>query len=122
MPLVEERPTREARREPTAERRRSPRARLETWVEISTGRRRQRGVARDVSVGGLGVERVGPDLEPGQRLVAEFPLPGIGLPVELEGVVVWCGPPGEGAGIRFVDVDAGLAELLALHASGGLGD
>lgn len=73
-------------------------------------------------MGGLGVAGGGPALEPGQRLVAEFPLPGIGLPVELEGVVVWCRPPGGGAGIRFVDVDGGLAELLARHASGALED
>lgn len=108
-------------RAPLWERRRSPRARLEGWVELSADGNRQRGALRDVSVDGLGVARVDRALAPGQRLLAEFPLPGIGLPVELEGVVVWGGPPGGPAGIRFLGMDPGLAELLSRHASGGLG-
>jgi len=107
---------------PLRERRRSPRAALDAWVELSGEGCRQRGATRDVSVEGLGIARVDRALVPGQRLLAEFPLPGIGLPVELEGVVVWCGPPGGPAGIRFLGMDPGLAELLSRHASGGLGD
>lgn len=105
------------------DRRRTPRAPLQTWVEITTESGRRRGSVENLSMGGLGIARRGQlRLEPGQRVLSEFPLPGIGLPVELEAVVVWSDAQGGRAGLRFVEVDPGLAELVARYASGALGD
>jgi len=53
-------------------------------------------------------------------LVSEFALPGISLPLELEGRLVWADPRSGRAGVRFEAVDPGLAELLSNFVAGRL--
>lgn len=100
------------------ERRKAARADLNTWVEIASANGRTRASTCDVSAEGLGLTGVAP--EAGASLVAEFPLPGIGLPLELTGQVVWSDSSGSRAGLYFDDVDPGLREILASYVSGRL--
>lgn len=104
------------------ERRKEHRAHLSGWVELSTDgrRRRRRATTEDVSVEGLGIRLDGDPLAPGSRTVAEFPLPGIGLPLELYAEVVWVDR--NRAGLRFRDVDPGLRELVESFVSGKLAE
>jgi hypothetical protein len=102
------------------EQRSRTRASFRSWVEITAEGRRQRAFTVDLSTGGLGVSLRAP-LQPGSRVVAEFPLPGIELPLELASRVVWCDPRTQRAGLYFLDVDPGLAELLESHVTGRLG-
>lgn len=100
------------------ERRKAPRAGLDAWVEIASANGRVRASTFDVSADGLGLTGVAPHV--GASLVAEFPLPGIGLPLELPGQVVWSDATGSRAGLLFQDVDPGLREILASYVSGRL--
>jgi hypothetical protein len=103
------------------ERRKEQRALLSGWVELSVdGRRRHRASTEDVSVDGLGVLLDGDPLVAGSRATAEFPLPGIGLPLELSAEVVWV--DSDRAGLRFRDVDPGLRELMASFVAGKLAE
>ena len=96
------------------------RARFEGWVELWIGGSRRRAAARDLSAEGMGLSLSGP-LPPRQSAVtSEFALPGIILPLALEGIVVWTNPVASRIGIRFVEVDPGLAELLANYVAGRL--
>jgi hypothetical protein len=104
-----------------AERRRQPRAAFTAWVELSIGSARRRAEASDLSIGGLGLSLLSGRLAPDTRIVSEFPLPGIGLPLELDGEVAWFDPAGARGGLRFVDLDPGLEELLASFVAGRLG-
>ncbi len=101
------------------ERRKSGRAELDSWVEIDADGVRSRATVSDVSTGGLGIALHGSALAPGTALVAEFPLPGIGLPLELRACVVWAHD--RHVGLRFESVDPGLRELLASYVDGRLG-
>jgi hypothetical protein len=101
------------------ERRRAPRADLDAWVEIASAGGRVRASTFDVSADGLGLTGVAPQI--GAALLAEFPLPGIGLPLELAGQVVWSDESRSRAGMLFEDVDPGLREILASYVSGRLG-
>lgn len=100
------------------ERRKAPRADLDAWVEIASAKGRVRASTFDVSADGLGLKGVAPQV--GASLLAEFPLPGIGLPLELAGQVVWSDASGSRAGLLFQDVDPGLREILASYVSGRL--
>ncbi len=96
------------------------RARFESWVELQAGGTWRRAAGRDLSVRGMGLALSGPLPERESAVVSEFPLPGIALPLALEGVVVWVNPLASRIGIRFLQVDPGLAELLHSYVSGRL--
>lgn len=100
------------------ERRKAPRAQLDAWVEIASETGRVRAATSDVSADGLGLSDVTPRV--GEELRAEFPLPGIGLPLELHGRVVWADDVGRRAGLLFEEVDPGLREILSSYVSGKL--
>jgi hypothetical protein len=97
-------------------RREKPRTPFEGWVEISAEGQRRLATARDLSPAGIGIELPGAPLSPAAALVCEFALPGISLPLALDGHVAWVA--GSRLGVRFDDVDPGLAELLENHVAG----
>jgi c-di-GMP-binding flagellar brake protein YcgR len=88
------------------------------WVEVTTSRQRSRGTANDLSVGGVGVLMPAPLPAATTAVTSEFALPGISLPLALEGVVAWSDPGRGRFGVRFERVDPGLAELLASYVAG----
>ena len=94
------------------------RAPFESWVELRLPGARRRAEARDLSVQGIGLALSGPLPAVADAVVSEFALPGITLPLALEGVVVWADPAGSRIGVRFREVDPGLAELLGNFVSG----
>ena len=101
------------------EARRRTRAAYRGWVELKVGRDRLRAEGCDLSVDGIGVELSGaPAVD--ARLVSEFMLPGIALPLELRGRLVWRDEDAGRAGVRFEAVDPGLAELISNFVSGRL--
>jgi hypothetical protein len=102
--------------------RRAERRTFSAWVELSDGPERRRAKATDLSVGGMGISLHGAPLAPQTLVTSEFPLPGIGLPLELHAEVAWFDPRAERGGLRFVDVDPGLAELLGRFVDGRLAD
>ncbi len=97
-------------------RRANPRTPFEGWVEISADGQRRLATARDLSPAGIGIELPGAPLELAAALACEFALPGISLPLALDGHVAWVA--GSRLGVHFDDVDPGLAELLANHVAG----
>lgn len=106
----------------TPERRGGPRSAFDGWVEITSKDGRRRGTAVDLSVDGIGVRGVeGAFVEHGV-VRSEFRLPGIGLPLELRGEVRWTRAGGARAGLRFVDPDPGLRELIESFCAGRLVD
>jgi hypothetical protein len=68
----------------------------------------------------MGLSLPSPLPECQSAVVSEFALPGIALPLALDGVVVWTDPEASRLGIRFLEVDPGLAELLASYVAGRL--
>jgi hypothetical protein len=96
------------------------RSRFEGWVELRMGGTRRRAAARDLSVRGIGLSLLGSLPERQSAVVSEFALPGITLPLALEGVVVWTDPGSSRIGICFLEVDPGLAELLDSYVAGRL--
>ncbi|HYB12081.1 MAG TPA: PilZ domain-containing protein [Myxococcota bacterium] len=96
------------------------RARFEGWVELRSGATRRRAAARDLSVRGMGLSLSGPLPARLSSVVSEFALPGITLPLALEGVVVWTNAGASRLGIRFAEIDPGLAELLSSYVAGRL--
>jgi hypothetical protein len=101
--------------------RRYRRVSFEGWVELLTieGARRL-GTGRDLSSGGIGLELPGEPLPVGGAVTSEFALPGISLPLALDGRVAWRDPGNRRIGIRFERVDPGLAELLESFVGGRL--
>ena len=101
------------------EARRRTRAPYRGWVELTVDRDRLRAEGFDLSVEGIGVEL---DAAPAvdALLVSEFVLPGITLPLELRGRIVWRDLETGRAGVRFESVDPGLAELISNFVSGRL--
>lgn len=100
------------------ERRNTPRAAFEGWVELHVDGQRRLASACDLAPGGIGIELPGDGLALAVPVTCEFALPGISLPVALDGRVAWAG--GGRVGVRFEDVDPGLAELLENHVAGRL--
>lgn len=97
---------------------RTPRAPFSGWVELTADGRRRLGSGRDLSAGGIGVELRG-ELPPvGDAVTSEFALPGISLPIALEGRVAWSDGARQRVGVRFERVDPGLAELLENFVGG----
>jgi len=103
-----------------ASRRRHPRANFAGWVEITAGGRRRLGTGCDLSAGGIGVALRSALPPPTARVTSEFALPGISLPLALDGEVAWCDERNGRLGIRFDGVDPGLAELLESFVGGRL--
>ena len=104
----------------SSEQRRHLRAPFSGWVEISSRGRRRLGTGRDLSAGGIGLELRGEPIAPGGSVTSEFALPGISLPLALEGRVAWSDAGSERLGIVFDGIDPGLAELLESYAGGRL--
>jgi hypothetical protein len=89
-------------------------------VELTLAGRRRLGSGRDLSAGGIGLELTGEALGVGGAVTSEFALPGISLPLALEGRVAWTDPNNRRVGISFDRVDPGLAELLENFVGGRL--
>lgn len=100
------------------EQRRGPRTRFDGWVELRVNGGRRLASARDLASGGIGIDVQGDALALREAVICEFALPGISLPLELEGAVAWSADGR--AGVRFDAVDPGLAELLENHVAGRL--
>jgi hypothetical protein len=101
------------------EQQRRPRAPFSGWVELTTEGRRRLGTGRDLSPGGIGLELRGDLPEIGGVVTSEFALPGISIPLALEGRVAWS-DGAQRVGVRFERVDPGLAELLENFVGGRL--
>ncbi len=97
-----------------------PRTRFDDWVEVEWDGHRARGAGVDLSVAGLGLALPEGGVALGGRVISEFPLPGIALPVEVAGRWAWVDPSAKRAGIRFESVDPGIADLLANFVAGRL--
>jgi hypothetical protein len=104
----------------TAEQQRRPRAPFSGWVELTAEGRRRLGTGRDLSPGGIGLELRGDLPAVGGAVTSEFTLPGISIPLALEGRVAWSDTHRARVGVRFERVDPGLAELLENFVGGRL--
>lgn len=102
----------------SSEQRRHPRAPFTGWVELHVDGRRRLGTGRDLSAGGIGLDLRGERVDAGGRVTSEFALPGISLPLSLEGRVAWSDGDGHRLGVVFDGIDPGLAELLESYAGG----
>ena len=102
----------------SSERRKRARTAFDGWVEVHTDGVRRLATGLDVSPDGIGLLFNAQAVAPRASVTCEFALPGISLPLELEGAVAWS--TGNRAGIRFAEVDPGLAELLENHVAGRL--
>lgn len=112
-----------ARMESGFGRRQQVRARFDSWVEIAVSGAsgmRLRGSGRDLCADGIGL--CVDDFAPPKatRVMSEFLLPGITLPIAIPGVVAWVDEERARLGVRFVGVDPGLAELLSSYVEGRL--
>ena len=73
--------------------------------------------ARNVSLGGLGLQNVQPPLPAAEELTIRFTLPGVSQRIEVLGVVVWTQPNGM-AGIRFSGLIDSTTTLLQSWIAG----
>jgi hypothetical protein len=89
-------------------------------VEVTALGLRRLATGRDLSAGGIGIELRGEPLAAGGLVMSEFALPGISLPLALEGRVAWCDGANQRVGVAFDGIDPGLAELLESYAGGRL--
>jgi DNA-binding NtrC family response regulator len=67
--------------------------------------------ARNLSVGGLGLQNFRPPFEASGELTLQFPLPGTAHRIEVKGIVVWS-QPNAIAGIRFTEISSSTSDLL----------
>ncbi len=67
--------------------------------------------ARNLSVGGLGLQNFRPPFEPAGELALQFPLPGTEHHIEVKGIVAWSQPNGI-AGVRFSEISNSIKDLL----------
>jgi hypothetical protein len=102
------------------ERRGERRACFDGWVEIVGRETRVRGSGRDLSRAGLGAVVRSPHPALHTHVEAEFALPGIRLPIVLPGVVAWSDAATGRIGLRFDDIEPGIAELIGSFAAGRL--
>ena len=98
----------------------APRAAFHGWVEITVQGARRRVSGTDLCTRGIGLRVASTPPPAAAPVLAEFALPGIGLPLALRGVVAWSDPARERCGIRFLDIDPGLEELIASYVAGRL--
>ncbi len=68
-------------------------------------------LARNLSVGGLGLQNFRPPCDASGELTLRFVLPGIAHAIEVKGVVVWS-QPNANAGIRFTEVSDSTRNTL----------
>jgi len=101
-------------------RRRAARVSFSGWVEITANGRRQLGNGWDLSSQGIGVRLNGTTPPPACPVTSEFALPGISLPLAMEGRVVWCDVDEGRFGVHFESTDPGVAELLERFVAGTL--
>jgi len=107
------------RGENSACRRALPRAEFRRWVDLSSHGQRRRVTGLDLSSHGIGLSS--PNPIPARALVkSEFFLPRIEIPLELDGIVMWCDPVAARLGVRFQFVEPSLAELIANYVAGRL--
>jgi transcriptional regulator with AAA-type ATPase domain len=78
---------------------------------ITDGGRELPATARNLSLGGLGLQDLGAPLVRGEQLTAALTLPGEAHPFELRGVVAWSQANGT-AGIRFAELGGAQRETL----------
>lgn len=104
----------------STEQKRRPRAPFSGWVELTAEGRRRLGTGRDLSPGGIGLELRGELPDVGGSVTSEFALPGISIPLALDGRVAWSDAGRQRVGVRFERVDPGLAELLENFVGGKL--
>ena len=96
----------------------STRAPFDGWVEVHAAGERRLATGRDLSASGIGLV-VSPDGLPARsNVTCEFALPGISLPMEVEGWVAWS--IGALVGVCFAAIDPGIGELLENHVAGRL--
>jgi hypothetical protein len=102
------------------ERRKSRRARFEGWVGIAAGDAHRMARGRDLSAKGIGLTLGDADPFKGGIVESEFTLPGFVVPLKLAGRVAWADERTRGLGLRFEEIDPGLAELLENYVAGRL--
>ncbi len=98
-------------------RRRHARAPFAAFVDLCAGEERRRVRAVDLSPGGLGVAFAAAEELP-VAVCAEFPLPGLRLPLALEAELAWVDAGRRRAGFRFRGGNEALRELLARFVEG----
>jgi PilZ domain len=102
------------------ERRNGERAPFEGWVEIIADGVRRLGSGLDLSPTGIGVQIPRAPLPIRVRVMSEFALPGISLPLAIEGRVAWSDGDSGRVGVEFDTVDPGVVELLENYVAGRL--
>jgi hypothetical protein len=102
------------------ERRRGRRARFEGWVGIAAGEVHRMARGRDLSAGGIGLTLGDPHPFSAGIVESEFALPGFVVPLKLCARVAWRDSRTQGLGLRFEEIDPGLAELLENYVAGRL--
>ena len=102
------------------ERRGSPRASFDGWVAIAAGELHRMARGRDLSARGIGLTIAGADVVREEAVETEFALPGFYVPVKVPARVAWADPGTEGLGLRFVEIEADLEELLENYVAGRL--
>ena len=102
--------------EPPPDRRRE----INVLVSIVTdGGRRIAACARNLSLGGLGLQKVEPPLAVGETLSVALTLPGGGQALELRAIVAWSQAKGT-AGLRFEALSDSKVALLRRWVAGSL--
>lgn len=102
------------------ERRRWPRMTFDGWAEITAESSRHRGRCVDLSPEGICISFRQPLPGDLSLVVSEFALPGLSLPLAIEGRVAWCNHRASRLGLRFENLDPGIAELLVRYTQGRL--
>jgi len=74
--------------------------------------------ATDLSMGGIGLQRVPPSLAVAEDVALSFHLPGQPLPVEVQAVIAWTRPDGS-AGVKFTRVKPAATEAFRNWIEGG---
>jgi hypothetical protein len=89
-------------------------------VAIAAGDLHRMARGRDLSAQGIGLTVAGAAIVPEEAVETEFALPGFYVPVKIPARVAWADPRSEGLGLRFVEIDADLEELLENYVAGRL--